>query len=508
MASLTRRALSGVAWNYTGSAILVAVQVASTAATARLIVPTGFGAYASAQVAASVSGFFTLSTVGLALQRRPKLTIEAIGTAFLLSVMGGTFVCVAMWLLSTSWADAWGIPAAAPLVRILAVSVLLTTLASVPLALVRYRLRFASAAIAETVAQVLGITFGVIMAVHLHSARALAYGQIVAAATLLLAVVILARGDLSLRFNRAEGRDLLTFGGQLGFLHLGTLAANMAPSWVAGRSFGASTLGLYSRAFQIVVIPLTYLSTSVTKVLFPLYGHVREDINRTRALIGEGLTLATGFTWPVFALLAGAASVVVDVLLGSGWHGATPYVQLSALIACGSFPTSLLTNIGEALGWIRLVTVRLITFAALLAAVVVTTLWADLSLSGLLIGVAIAQWATYVITLTPFIRRSLVNRRLVIRSQLVHGGVSVLVFLGALVLAYGLASFALAARLVAEAFFSLAVLWFILAGKSWFPASGVLARRLVFDRASPAVIYLSKALRYDIPASPLDQIYE
>jgi MFS family permease len=61
-------------------------------------------------------------------------------------------------------------------------------------------------------------------------------------------------------------------------------------------------LGLYSRAALIVGLPATYLTTGVTKVLYPLYGRVREDLVRTRTLLGEGLILTTGLTWPFFAL--------------------------------------------------------------------------------------------------------------------------------------------------------------------------------------------------------------
>ncbi len=476
--SLTRSALAGVAWNYAGSALLVVAQIASTAATARLIAPSGFGAYASAQAAASFAGFFTLSTIGLGLQRRSKLTSKAIGTAVFLSTAGGLFVFAGMWLLASLWADAWEIPEAASLVRVLAAALFLTSLASVPLALVRYSLRFGAAAIAETAAQVVGVTFGVILAVHLHSALALAYGQLVAAAALLLATAALARRDLSLRFDRAEGRDLLTFGGQLGFLYLGTLLANMVPSWVTGRSFGASMLGLYSRASLMAGIPLTYLSTSVTKVLFPLYGHVRDDIKRTRALLSDGLTLATGFTWPLFAVLAGGASVAVDVLLGSRWHGAAPLLQLSVLIACGAFPTGLLTNAAEALGWMRLATLRLVAFIVLLGAAVSIVVFAGLGLHELLIGVAIAQWVTYAITLKPFMSRGLVVRSLIMRSHIVHGTVSIVAFAAALLCA-DLFSFAgLLAQIAAEFVLVLLLCWFFIVGRSWYPASQVLALRL------------------------------
>ena len=53
-------------------------------------------------------------------------------------------------------------------------------------------------------------------------------------------------------------------------------------------------LGVYSRSFMIVALPATYATSSVYKVLYPLYGRVRDDFARTRAVVDEGLTLTTG----------------------------------------------------------------------------------------------------------------------------------------------------------------------------------------------------------------------
>ena len=90
--SLTRSALSGTAWNYSGAAVLVVIQVASTAATARLVEPSQFGLYATAQAAAGVFGYFTLSAVAQGLLRRPHLSPHAVGTATAISVTTGSGV--------------------------------------------------------------------------------------------------------------------------------------------------------------------------------------------------------------------------------------------------------------------------------------------------------------------------------------------------------------------------------------------------------------------------------
>ena len=134
---------------------------------------------------------------------------------------------------------------------------------------------------ADTATQIGGIVVGVLLAVLLHSALALAIGQLVAGATLFCWAVALARRDIRFHFDVAEGRELFTYGGQLSGLYLGFFAAYTLPGWVAGRAYGAATLGLYSRSSLIVTLPLTYVTSGISKVLFPLYGRVCDDAVRT-----------------------------------------------------------------------------------------------------------------------------------------------------------------------------------------------------------------------------------
>jgi PST family polysaccharide transporter len=490
--SLSKSALSGVAWNYAGIAVLVVAQIASTAATARLIGIKGFGSYAAAQAAIQLGGYFSLQTLGLAVMRRKELGSKTVGTALTISAIAAIVTLVLFWFGADLWGEAWNNHSSAVLVRVMAFSLFFTSLASVPIALVRRRLRFGAAAIAETGSQVGGMTLSVVLAVLLHSATALAIGQVFAGVTLFISVVALAREDLRFGFDGAEGRDYLTYSSQVSSIYLGSYFINTLPFLFVSRVFGKFTLGLYSRTYMIVSIPLSYLSTSVTKVLFPLYARVRDDIARTRMLLSEGLTLATGFTWPAFALVGGAATVVVDTLLGSRWQQGIPFLRLSALIVAGLFPTGLLTNAAEALRWIRFAILRQVVLLALLVTTIVVVKINHLSTADLLFGVAITQWITYAIMLRTFVRREVIDSRLVLRGHLVHALVSAGAFGLAFVCARLLAPAGTVAQVAGEVVVVVLVGGVILTGRSWYPATQILARRLhtAFPAGSPWITRL------------------
>jgi O-antigen/teichoic acid export membrane protein len=478
MTSLTKSALSGVAWNFAGSGVIAIMQIASAAVTARLIDQAQFGAYASAQAALTLASYFTVSTIGLGILRRSGLSEKTAGTAVAVSIGTAALVLAAMLLLASLWAHAWGIPEAASLVRVLGFALFFTSLSAVPLALLRRRLRFAAPAVAETVTQIGGITVSILLALLLHSALALAIGQLAAGVALCVWAIGLARREIRIRFDLREARELFAYGSQLSGLYLGFYGAYTLPYWVAGRSYGAATLGLYSRSSLIIALPLTYVTSGISKVLFPLYGRIRDDAARIRALIGEALVLTTGFGWPLMAIVAGGAPVIIDALLGPSWHDATPLLRLTALIGCAQLPTGLLTNAAEAIGWIRITTLRLTVFIVLVCVSIGVTQIAGLGLQALLAGLAVAEWTSYGITLEPFVTRKALDRKLLLRSQLIHAAVSVGAFTCTYLGAVALEGTAILARVVVEGAIALVLCGIILTGRSWFPATKVLTERM------------------------------
>lgn len=478
MSSLTRNALAGAAWNYAGAAVLVVVQIASTATTARLVSPKEFGAYATAQAAAGIFGYFTLGAVAQDILRRPELGSKTVGTAVSISLACATAVAVTTFLVAGAWSSAWHVPSAEPLVRVFALSLLLLSYAIVPLALLRRRLRFRTAAILETGSQVIGITAGILLALQMHSAMALAIGQAIAAGILIVGAVALTRGELALGFDGEEVRKLSSFAGRVTATNLAFFSLYTAPSLLVARMFGAQTLGLYSRANVIVTLPLNYLTTGLMKVMYPLYGRIGTEIARTRALLTEALSVATGIVWPLFALLAGASPIVVRLLLGHRWAGAAVLVELCVLIACGNLPWALLTNASEAFGWMRLVWARQAIYLGVLVAGVALVHFAGVGVVELLIAVAAAQWIAYGLTVLAFVRRDLLEPRLTINSHWIHAAVALVAFAGAAACEHVVRGRPIGLQVVAELAVALGVGAAVIGGRFRFPARLVLAERL------------------------------
>jgi lipopolysaccharide exporter len=475
---LAKEALRGVAWNWGGSVLLIVAQISSTAATARLVSPRQFGLYAAAIAISGIAGYLTLNGIGPGIQRRSKLGEKTVGTAIVISVAAGSVVAALIWVTASILAGAWGVPDATWVIRAIAVSILLTSWSVIPLSLLRRGLRFRAAATIETSAVVLGLGAGVALAASFHNAVALAVGQAVGAGIILIATSLMTRRELGLAFERADASELFRFSTQVSGLNFLLFLNYAAPNWFVARSFGAASLGVYSRANLVVGLPADYALTSIFKVIYPMYGRIREDLGRVKALIDEAVTLTTGLLWPALGLIAGAAPVIVAVLLGDRWGDAAPLITLFALLFAAWVPTGVLTNAAEALGWMRIIAMRQTALISGVIVAMLVTHFADLSVHWLLAGTATAEWLTYFLTLRNFAQREMVEARATLGRQLVHAGIALAAFGATAVTADALGGASLALQVLAQAAIGAVVLAVIASGRSWIPAMQVLARRM------------------------------
>ncbi len=196
------------------------------------------------------------------------------------------------------------------------------------------RMRFANLAAVDVIAPAVALAAAIIAAASGAGFWALAVQQLATSVVLLIGNAGSARW-IPRRPRKAPMKPLFSFGWQLaGSLFIGYLGNNI-DSLTIGLRFNATALGLYNRAFQLLMTPLGQLRAPTTKVALPVLSRLREDkessdryIQRGQAALG--LTLVAGL-----GLVLGAAQPMAEVFLGAQWLEVVPILRL--LAAAGAF---------------------------------------------------------------------------------------------------------------------------------------------------------------------------
>jgi PST family polysaccharide transporter len=115
---------------------------------------------------------------------------------------------------------------------------------------------------------------------------------------------------------------MLRFGAGMSLTGAVMYGARNVDSLIVGRALGPFALGLYSRAHQLVMLPIMRSSGALNAVLFPAYARIQDEPERLRRVLHENVAFISLIVFPTLTCLAVTADEVVAVVLGRKWEPA------------------------------------------------------------------------------------------------------------------------------------------------------------------------------------------
>ncbi|MCX6895427.1 MAG: lipopolysaccharide biosynthesis protein, partial [Verrucomicrobia bacterium] len=275
--SLKSQVTSGVFWSGTGRVAQQAIQFALTVVLARLLTPDDYGLMAMVMVFTGFAGMLADAGFNSALIQKQDLAEEHIHTVFWVTVGIGIFLAGVTWLIAPWLAVFFHSPVLTPIFRVIAVNFIFSGLSNVPSALLNKRMQFRTLAKMDTAAVFLGGAVGVIMAVCGMGVWSLV-AQTVGGALLSLSFRYwLSRWRPRWIFCPAALREMIGFSGHLYAFTFMNYWARNADNLVIGKFFGSAALGVYSRAYGLMLLPITQIHSVVYQVMFPALSGIQDD---------------------------------------------------------------------------------------------------------------------------------------------------------------------------------------------------------------------------------------
>lgn len=331
---LGARALLGFRWTSLATATGALGQVLYTVVMARLVSPAAFGLVAMTQVAFNFFGYLARLGLREAVIQKPQLTDRDLRAAFTLSLGFGVGVGVLVIVAAGPIAALLGDPAAAPLLRVVAVGFLAISLGEVPEALLQRHLRFRLLSLLSTGSFLLGY-LGIGVPLAMAGAQEWALIAAIVGSNVLYAVpaLFLVRHPKRPVADARAYRALLGYGSRVSLAGFGEFIGSNLDTFAVGRYAGTAPVGQYGRAFNIVSVPLNLTAESLSSVVLPSFSAIQDDLVR---LCRAGVSTMSAFAVvlvPATAGIAVLAPSLVLVLLGPEWSPAALVVPPLAAAA-------------------------------------------------------------------------------------------------------------------------------------------------------------------------------
>jgi len=319
------------------SALRLGLQLAILPILARLIGPSEYGLVAMAMPFILFANVLSDGGMSLALGRRQEVTPELEATVRWMSAgIGGA---IALGLVALAWPLGvvmhqprlpWLIVALAPIL-------LMNGLAAASNARIIREGRFGVFAGGDLFSTLAGAGVALVAATHGYGAWSLVAQQLALWVVKLAWVTVNGRASFRLAWRFEEARELMKFGLHAIGSQLADYVSRNIDNLIVGAILGASSLGFYAMAYQIVRIPDMLISG-------PLYLYIFNSVSRAahagekralRELAASAVRLASTAFAPLFCGLAVIADLAVPLILGDKWQGAI--MPLRFLAGAGFF---------------------------------------------------------------------------------------------------------------------------------------------------------------------------
>lgn len=318
-ADLTARAARGGVLAVGSQGVKFFFSIAATVVLARLLTPADYGLIGMVAV---VTGFVSLfKDMGLsqATVQREEVTAAQVSTLFWvnLAVSGGVMLLTAALSPVVAWF--YGEPRLALITVGYAAGFLAGGLTVQHEALLRRQMRFGALAGLELGALVAGLAAGVALAWRGWGYWALVANQLVVGIVYAAGVWGVCRWVPGRPVRGAGVRSMLAFGGNLtGFNVVNYFGSNL-DNILVGRFWGARQLGLYAKAYQLLLLPIDQINTPVAGVSVPALARLTGEPERYRAAYVRILEKLTLVTMPLAAFMILTSDWLVRLVLGPQW---------------------------------------------------------------------------------------------------------------------------------------------------------------------------------------------
>lgn len=321
------------------------LHMGSTVVLARLLTPQDFGLIA---MVTAVTGFVTkFKSMGLSMATVQKAEINhgQISTLFWINVVLSLGVMMVIAALAPAIAWFYNEPRLTWITLALAGAFIFGGLTVQHQALLRRNMRFGSLALIQIISMAAGIATAIVSAFHRAGYWSLVLMQLATAITGAIAVWVVCGWRPGLPVRRSGVREMLAFGGYLsGFSFMNYFARN-ADNLLIGKFCGSGPLGLYSKAYGLLMLPLRQIKGPISAVAIPALSRLQDDPERYRRYYYRAMNTIAFITMPLVVMLAAMSHEVVTIVLGKQWTDSAIIFKVLAFAA-------VFQPIWSALGWI------------------------------------------------------------------------------------------------------------------------------------------------------------
>lgn len=302
-----------------------------TAIIARILTPFQFGIFSIASLTLSLIEILTETGINIFLIQQKEDIDKYVATAWVVSIIRGVLIAVFIVLLAYPIAVFFQNSQSYDLLLFISIVPIIRGFINPSVARFLKDLDFHKEFFYRTGIFFVETLVTVVFIFYTQSPISIVWGLIVGAVFEVVLSFSLARPLPYFSFHKNHFQTIIYHGKWLTLAGIFNYLYHNADNIVVGRVLGTASLGLYDMAYKISMLPISEVSDVVTRVTFPVYVKISDDVQRLQRALVRSLVVVVGLVVPFVIVFFFFPEFIIYILLGPQWSQAVSIVQALAI---------------------------------------------------------------------------------------------------------------------------------------------------------------------------------
>lgn len=344
-ANLREKTIAGVGWSTGARLIEQGIRFGVSIVLMRLLLPEDYGLVGMAMVFIGFAALFKEFGLSSALVQREEITDLQTSSVFWLNVTVGCGLAVLFYALAPLVASFYGESELESITQVLAVTYVVGAVSTVPQALLQREMAFDRLAKIQIPSVIVAGLLAIGMAFSGWGVWSLVAESLLLTGVGSLLVWWYVSWRPELVFSLTAIRDLISYGAGLTGFKFVNYWARKGDDLLIGRFIGSAELGIYTRAYSLMLLPITQIISMVSRVMFSALSTIQDDEERVRRAYLRVMRLLSFIIFPMMLGLYVVAESFVVTLFGQKWIEVTAIIQILCFVG-------LIQSLLNPTGWI------------------------------------------------------------------------------------------------------------------------------------------------------------
>lgn len=328
MANHLQKTKSGVIWSFMNQGGSQILNLIVTFILARLITPSEFGLIGMIAVFTGFAKIFVDFGFSNALIQKAGISQRDINTVFSFNLMSGAALSLLFFSFAHLIADFYDEPLLEKITKIYSPIFFISALSGVNQALVVKSLNFKLNTFISISTTIISSITAIILGLYGFGVWSILAKIIVEQILTTMLMMVYHPVNQKPYFHYSSFKGLSKNGFNMAGDSIINYWSRNADNLIIGKFLGDGPLGIYTKSYAIMMLPLRNISRVIGKVMFPSFSLLQDDISQIRNIYLKTTRVIAYMTFPLMMGLAILAEPFVLTTFGPNWTEMIPIIQV------------------------------------------------------------------------------------------------------------------------------------------------------------------------------------